>query len=510
MRIPSPPPDPNDLQNGVTAIQVEIDQTIHQQLQYDISKAKKSRTRNLFICYLFMCLFWGFLAPLPGSLFSELQKQLHISDISVTQLFLSRAITFCAGSIVTAYIIDKFISTHHYVSLVFCVALVSVSLVPFITYIPIQYLLWISMGFTGGLIEVSLPVYAFRTFTDSAQTIWFVLLTCYGVAKTVTPLAIQLSITLFDTFAYALFLMSAAALCASIFLFILATPQHDKLRTMNKQIAQTGTHRSAESVLMELEEHRTMRNMIIILFAVVLILFFFIQVGLITFVAVYIGEYLHASEVIGRYLISTYYGAQLLYRFMIGFCLCDCLQEAMHSTNYLFAVLMIGYAIEVALFMMWILCTIFTDAMNVNVTVAILFIVFAGTGFLSSATYPTVFELCETIYPIDGSVSCVFTMAMGVGDLLMVVIMAQIIKHFHIGFQPIPLAIAAGIEIILLLIIRVMYNKYKSYESVILATKKRDSKRLSAASLHRISASFHIVDFQSSTTQNLPTVHEDK
>eukprot|EP01084_Bolivina_argentea_P067241 122501_1 len=384
----------------------------------DEPKSADLRTRNLFICYLFVCLYWGFLETLPGSLFSELKVQLTISDISVTQIFLARAVTFCVAAIITAYIIDRFTSTHRYTSFIFCLSLVSVSLVAFINIVYIQYVVWMSMGFASGLIDVALPVYIFRTFTkqSSSQAVWFVLLTCYGLAKTIIPLLIQFCIVFFNAFSYPLFMVSAVALCAAIFLLILATPQHDKFRTIDKQIARVNSLRDALEVKADMKEYTTLRNIIIVLFTVVLITFYFIQVGLITFVTVYVDEYLHASDFVARSLISTYFGAQLLYRFIIVLCVCKPVRAAMRTTNYLFGILLIGYGIQVVLFMVWASFTILNQNTNVNITIAILFGVFGSTGFLTSATYPAVFELCEAIYPIDGFVSCVFGMAYGFGE----------------------------------------------------------------------------------------------
>eukprot|EP01084_Bolivina_argentea_P092867 167051_1 len=455
---------------------IESKQTNPETVDFTPLKTKKHIFFNpLFICYFLVCLYWGFLESLPGSLFNELIEQLNISEIKVSSIFLSRAVTFCVSSIITAYIIDKFISTHKYAFIILIISAICLSWIPFVNDVYIQYILWISLGFASGLIEVAIPVYTFRAFVTNSQKMWFILLTCYGIGKSLIPLIIQFFIELFDTFSYSLFFISFTALTACIFLFILSTPTHDEFRAIEKEMAKTNTLRRAQSVLQELEQHKTMRNVIIILFGIILIIFSIIQSGIVTFITLYVSEYLGVSDIMGRYLISTYYGGQLFYRFVIGFCLCDYIKSKLHSANHLFTMLIVYYVIYVLLFCVWIFCTIFNEhaQMGSNVQILILFIVFGCGGFVSSSTYPTIYELCETMYPINGVISCIFTMALGIGDMIIVVIMGELIKYFDIGIgvQPIPLIIVAIIQIIVIVIVVVLYNKYKSYESVILAAK---------------------------------------
>eukprot|EP01084_Bolivina_argentea_P066532 121280_1 len=439
---------------------------------------KTESTRKLFLCYFFFCLLWGHLESLPGSLFSELITQLEISEVQLGSIFVSKSIAFCLSSIIAAYIIDKYESSHKYSAFIFFISGISVALIAYINKVYIQYILWICIGSASGLIEVGIPVYSFRAFTgDNSAKIWFKLMSAYNLAKTVTPLIIQTSISMFSTFSYSSFIVAFVAYSGSMLLFVLETPKHDEYRAMKKQIAKTDTMRNAESVLKELEPHKMMRNIIIFLFAMVTMMYGCIMSGLVTFITLYVTSYLNISVVIGRYLISAFYAGAFVYRFWIGFCLCSCFKKRMHSTNYLFISLITGYATYAILFAIWIVFTLF-DGININIQIIILFIVFAVGGFASSSTYPNTFELIEGIFPVNGIIACTFTIALGIGDLIIVVIMSKLFESFNAGVQPIPLLFASIIQIIILIVTMILYKKYKTYEAVILAGKTRQLSAL--------------------------------
>ena len=156
----------------------------------------------------------------------------------------------CVSSMITAYIIDKFAETHRISAFLLTVSALAVALMSFIDSLLQQYVLWCVVGAAAGLIEVAAPVFAFRAFTRDAAKKWFVLLMAAGSCKMLTPLVIQLSISLSGDYSYGLYIVSLPGLICAVLMLLLPTPRHDKLRGIKKSIDEVDSLRSAMSVRM--------------------------------------------------------------------------------------------------------------------------------------------------------------------------------------------------------------------------------------------------------------------
>ena len=95
--------------------------------------------------------------------------------------------------------------------------------------------------------------------------------------------------------------------------------------------------------------HGTLRRVIVLLFGVILCLFFAVRSGTVTFILLFVTEHLGASEEIGNFLISAYFGGEVLYRLVVTFCLCDCMKQKMHSPLFL----LFAHVVLVLLLLLW-------------------------------------------------------------------------------------------------------------------------------------------------------------
>ena len=211
-------------------------------------------------------------------------------------------------------------------------------------------------------------------------------------------------------------------------------------------------------------EHATLRRVTVSLFGVILCLFFAVRSGSVTFILLFVTEHMGASKEIGNFLISAYYSGEVLYRLVVGFCLCDCMKSKMKSPLFL----LFAYVVLALLLLLWLAVAWLPGYMPFEVQVAVMFLVFGGGGFVSSTTYPAIFELCEAILPVTGFVSGAFNICVGLGDVLIVLLMGELVELFGVSVQPIPLVVLCVVQIAIIALTTALFRRYKAYEAAVL------------------------------------------
>ena len=282
----------------------------------------------------------------------------------------------------------------------------------------------------------------------------YILITVYGICKTILPLLIQLSIKLFNTYQHSLYLITIISIMTFIYLLILSTPKHDHYRTLKKDLSSSKldtdltddelenepeneinsdkileiTEKSKQAAL-ALKSDKffvyTQRGIIFIL-SLIMTMFSATQRGLVNFITTYCNDYLFIDESIGRYMISGYYGGQLLYRLLVAVCIGDRLKEIWLPTR----------TITSGFIMMNILLVLITI---LDKNLIMILIVYIGFGFFASGIFPDIFKWCEFMTPLSSIFSCIFIAGFSGGDALVVFIIGELIqkyghKYYHIHY----------------------------------------------------------------------------
>eukprot|EP01084_Bolivina_argentea_P264599 448243_1 len=369
-----------------------IETILHDSLDTPIETIEsKPNHHALFICYLFGCIYFGGMEALPSSLFDLLIIRLNVTQFDVSTLFMLRLISYSISCIVAAYILDSFVNTHKLNAFVMIIGAISTLLIGYTNDINLQYIWWIIQGFACGHIETCLPVYIYRIYDDNADNVLNVFLVIYGITKTLTPLLIQY------IFLDSLFIFFFVGIIFCAFACYIPTPKHDKFRSIQKEINKQNSTRQAKDVLSEIDlNYKYIKYALIILFCLILITFSCIGAGLITFITVYCSNYLKINSSIGRYLISAYFGGQLLYRMCKIIIISKTNNCMVNNIKLSINSLVIGYLGCFCMFVLWFFYPINGDKNSI----ILLFFVFFLNGIFLSSTYPSTYQLCESITPI--------------------------------------------------------------------------------------------------------------
>lgn len=223
----------------------------------------------------------------------------------------------------------------------------------------------------------------------------------------------------------------------------------------------------------EMAKHKTLKRMTVLLFGVILCLFFAVRSGSVTFIHLFVTKHLGASEDVGNFLISAYFGGEVLYRLVVGFCLCDCMKQKMRSPWFL----LFAHVVLVLFLLLWAAVAWRPDYLPYEAQIAVMFVVFCGSGLASSTTYPAVYELCEAILPISGFVAGAFTICLGLGDVLIVLVMGELVELFGVSVQPTPLVALCVVQIGVIGITAALFRKYKAYEATVLVAIPSGDRR---------------------------------
>ena len=210
--------------------------------------------------------------------------------------------------------------------------------------------------------------------------------------------------------------------------------------------------------------YKTLRFATVIMFGVVLVIFMAVRSGMLTFIVLFVTDHLDGSEEVGSFLISAYFAGEVLYRLFASRCLCDCLRNKMRSPSFL----IFGYVVLTIIFCGWM--AVSSEELNIPylVQISVMFIVFGSSGFVCSTTYPAVYELCESIVPINGFAAGAFTICLGIGDLLVLLLMGEVIDIFGVSVQPMPLVALCVLQIAILGLTAILYRRYKAHEARVL------------------------------------------
>ena len=195
-------------------------------------------------------------------------------------------------------------------------------------------------------------------------------------------------------------------------------------------------------------------RILIFLFGVVNTVFMMIQAAMVMFITSYCKDYLDL-EYVGRYLISCYYCGQLLYR-LIRSVLCNRIKEKLQASEFFaFCNLMMAYVFCAICITIWVIF-----ASNLREYAGLLFAVFGLIGFVNSGTIPIMHQLCESITPISGKISCIFTLCLGGGEALIITFIGWAAGKYTIEIQPYPAFILCCLQLFVLSAIIKLYRYY--------------------------------------------------
>ena len=133
-----------------------------------------------------------------------------------------------------------------------------------------------------------------------------------------------------------MFLLSIVTILGGLLVFCLDTPQHDELKLIEKKLKEHGSGRNAEQVANELRSNAKYKNLSVLSFAFFAMFCNAVQSGMLTFITEYSKSYLKVSAGTGRYLISTYNFALLIYRVLtMATCGCSNVHSFLHSLGFM-------------------------------------------------------------------------------------------------------------------------------------------------------------------------------
>ena len=426
----------------------------------DQSEPKCWKQYGYILTYSLMLITLGCLETFSSALFVELEKQLNVETVVVALIFTVKSIAFGISSFLSAYILDYFINTHYAVSFITLSSTIAITIIPFVTNVSIMYIIFIFVGTAIGILFVSFPVYIFRAYPSQQTKMMYVVMTIYGISKTILPLLVQLSITLTSSYQYSLYLIACVSSLTCVLLCILPTPKHDHLRNLKQDLVvsrkESEDLRRMKEALKSDRAHRMKERMLIIILAFIMATFSATQSGLVNYITSYCADYLDIDEAIGRYMISSYYGGQLLYRLLVALCVGDKLKKIWLPQRIIF----FGFALMDILL---ILFAIFDNS------VSIVFFVYFGIGFVSSGIFPDIFKWCELMTPVSGVLSCVFIAGFSIGDALIVFGIGEFVTTYGIQILQWPLLAASSFGSVLIVCNIVSYSNYDKQKQRILS-----------------------------------------
>eukprot|EP01084_Bolivina_argentea_P066210 120697_1 len=442
---------------------------------------KKTNKNLLFICYFFGAIYYGGMEVLGAAIFNLLITQLNSSEYNISMLFIGYHISYSISCIGAAYILDKFINTHKWNAFILFLGAIANILIAYSNIISLQYILWIILGFASGQIETALNVYIYRAYEDNPDKKLNVLLIMASISNTLMPLIVQFSISYFGNYSYSLCILSFIALMFSLFAICLPTPKHDRYRSIKKELKKRESSVSPTRVFNNINsDNKCIKYILIIIFGMMLYFVSSIQSGNVTFITFYCTDYLKINANIGRYLIATYFGAQLLYR-IFKVSIISMSKKAktfiVNNTKCSTNSMLIGMIFCCLGFILWIIYPIINDNnINNNIMILILFIAFFMSGFCLSSIYPTVYELCESVQSVSGIIASFFTICLGMGDMITILLSAQLINIYGSYIQPYVTTGINIIQIITTIIMIIIYFKYKSIEHKVISVEIEKDK----------------------------------
>eukprot|EP01084_Bolivina_argentea_P106866 191129_1 len=432
-----------------------------------------------FFIYILLFAFHGCVMPLPGTIYIELQNDLNTTTKVISWIYSAMAIGSAISAFFSGYIVHKFTSTHKYLAFIIFLEIISLILIPFIKTIPIMFILFIFIGIGYSAIETFGAVFVFRAFPLNGKRMYFITQTVLSIFSTAMPLFIQLSINKTNNYYIPLFVASVFGVLYILISIFLPTPQHDPLRTLKRKIWKFKIYRSASAndnhededitnlakyasnKLEQNNSYKYQQHTLVIILLISMLLYATIYFGANSFITTYCSDYLNINELWGRYLISTFWAAVVLYR-LLDISLVSIIPSFKTSPMY---TVLIAFFMKLIIIIIWI-----SFGNNINIT--ILFILYGLFGFFSSPIYPGFIQWSESVIPINGFISCLFNVSFQCGIALISPIIGSLIQKYSAKILPFILLIPLLIVNLILIINLIIYKKcYKQQEQIAFDSK---------------------------------------
>eukprot|EP01084_Bolivina_argentea_P044035 81073_1 len=417
-----------------------------------------NNTRPYLITYLLMFCVLGFNDSADASIYTDIQHQLNTSTVKMSWIYSAGAFAMIFSSFISGYIIDKYIETHRYATIMLCLDIITGCLIPFINNIPIMFVLFILSGFAFAAVDTCSAVWIFRVYPQNGGQMYFLFDTVRDVIGTITPLIFQLSISKTTQYSYPIFLFSFIGFIVMILLLFLPTPKHDKLRTIKRDIAAKIKLKTKETTVdisvgeeinplkesenlstidekkltemsvnasVRLKQHpkyTQMQCLIISIFIVIMFFYGAFSEGSGVFILTYCVDYLKVDESLGRYLIAVFMAANVLYRIVDLF-----LEHICKIKLNVLCIIMVANVIQL------IACVLFICFGDI---IPVLYVVYAIWGFAGSPTYPGICDVIEEVRPITGFISCMIGVGFLAGDAIFTLVTGMLIQIFGAGIFP--------------------------------------------------------------------------
>eukprot|EP01084_Bolivina_argentea_P032293 59738_1 len=192
-------------------------------------KRTKIYSRKLYIfCYILIFMYLGAFWCIPSAIFTLIQQQLHISTKQTGLLWSMYDIMYGLAAITSGVIIDKYKSTHIYNALFLLISIISLCTMHLIKQYILMLLTYIILSYSQAVLDCSIAVYIYKLFAVSDdRNAAFLLTICYVVATIVSfvfvPI-IDLSLQLFNTYSYSMYILAIFSIPSFILILILPTP----------------------------------------------------------------------------------------------------------------------------------------------------------------------------------------------------------------------------------------------------------------------------------------------
>lgn len=246
--------------------------------------------------------------------------------------------------------------------------------------------LWGLLGIATGEKAIALPVYVYRLWKN-ASTIFITLLASLGMGKICSALFIQLSVSQFGSYSYALWSMAFIPLVAAVMLVILPCPQHNKLRSLESAMDARESNLAVSAIYEKMKQHRRVEYATICSLSLFFLFYGFVRAGITVHISVYCDEYL-LKPVFSRYLLSTYALGEIGYRIGKAALRDGPIIQRLNTTKATFKQLFLIVSFEVIFLVIWIVAPF-------KHKIPILFAVFCGSGIIMADIPPAVLRLTE-------------------------------------------------------------------------------------------------------------------
>merc|ERR1719216_95306 len=244
------------------------------------------------------------------------------------------------------------------------------------------------------------------------------------------------------------------------------------------------------TILEKLKVHSKLKNTVVFLWCSLFFMHAVVSSGSLTHVTVYCTEYLGIDEAIGRCLISTLCGGQLVFRILIAL-VPGSVQKVISTTKYMICHLCVMAVVVTGLTATWWF-------MPIEHKLQTLYVVFPLMGFMIGGIAPYSVRLVESITPVNGTISCLFMMFWGAGDFSIVFANGELIQKYGAKIQPVSISIYSACVIPILALTICLYRRYQRIQTRIVNYKSVSCGAESPSAIDVTTVTpYHQVDEQS-------------